>query len=150
MANSVAPPLSLVKSFPAHDATINALSFSPDNEWLASAGADKLLGIWKPTSGGRDLNPIKSFSFHASVNALTWTGAESIVAGLDCGELFEISQLFDGGLAPRYPVKDVAKPVNALAFGSDQHLIAVGFESSVLVASRPELGEVLEHVLSDC
>ncbi len=59
-----------IKTITAHNGRVIALAFSPDGQWLASAGADQEIKIWNWRSG--ELH--QTFSGHTSiVNALAFS-----------------------------------------------------------------------------
>lgn len=63
-------------SMAAHWYTVNALTLSPDAQWLATASRDKTIRIWDTTTGElrQTLETVRDQGHRHSVNALFWSG----------------------------------------------------------------------------
>jgi WD40 repeat protein len=125
-----------------HARGTNQLTFSPNGKLLASAGKDKVVKIWEPTTG-QLLKQLPRFGGEAEAVAFSPDG--KMVATGDWAESVEIWDVASGTkLAP--PLDHGIRRVWSVAFSSDgRYFAACGVGSS----SGGQRGVALWHIQTD-
>ena len=108
---------------------IQAVSFSPDGYFLASANEDGSLTLFKAEDG----QPLNEMQQNSAVRGLAWSPDGRILASGDVGGLIRLWDLANGQEALRVQLPGANGPggVRELAWSADKHLAVCGGDNSV-------------------
>jgi WD40 repeat protein/serine/threonine protein kinase len=116
-----AEPVPPTRTLDGHSKAVYTLAFSPDGQWLVSAGEDGLLNVWE-SSSGRKIRDLSGHALASSSVAFSSDGS-TIAAGNVDGTLdrWDVSTW-----GPREPIHWHTGSIRALAYSPDGRWLASG------------------------
>ncbi len=97
--------------FQSHSAEVRAIAWSPNSQYIASAGVDNIVFIWYAVTGG---NPLITYRGHtAAVNAVSWSPDGTLIASASDDGTVHIWKASDGSHLYSYPGHSIGT-VNAV------------------------------------
>ncbi|MEQ8466956.1 nSTAND1 domain-containing NTPase [Coleofasciculus sp. E1-EBD-02] len=123
----------------SHESGVNAVAFSPDGEWLATASSDNTARISQVSSG----KEVAWISHKSGVNAVVFSPDGELVATASQDKTARISQVSSG--------KEVARishesGVNAVAFSPDGELVATASWDNTARISQVSSGKEVARI----
>jgi WD40 repeat protein len=108
-------------TYTGHAQAVFTLAWSPDGEWIASAGADGTVRVWHPTTGFTRF----TYRGHAQqVLSLSWSPTGTWIAS---GDADNTVQVWDATTGSRlFVYRGHSATVNAVAWSPDGKRIASG------------------------
>jgi WD40 repeat protein len=110
---------SLIYQFPAHNAEISALAFSPDDTILASSGGDNAVKLWRAT----DWSNLLTIDTHRQPRPIAFSPSGEFIA-IGNSTNIDIRSVTDGALIRSW--RATIGDVNAVSFSPDGKRLASG------------------------
>ncbi|MEQ8974915.1 MAG: caspase family protein [Coleofasciculus sp. C1-SOL-03] len=123
----------------SHESGVNAVAFSPDGEWLATASSDKTARISQVSSG----KEVAWISHKSGVNAVVFSPDGELVATASQDNTARISQVSSGKEVARISHENT---VNAVAFSPDGELVATASQDNTARITQVSSGKELARI----
>jgi WD40 repeat protein len=146
--NACAPALLVQRTLLGHDGDVNAVAYSPDGKWLATASDDGTARLWEADTG----TLVRTLDSHpgTTVNALAFhPDGGTLATASDDGLVRLWHHLPAGKHDPKEDILGHKSPVNGVAFSLDGRLLAAGTDDGTVavweVSSRRPVRDDFRH-----